>query len=171
MTLQPFFSLSPLKPYQTTFNPAQPNAPRASARFLSSGGVSKNSFPYSLEDQHNNNELILGYSPVDPANQAINDIKDVYGYSSLNLIFYGINVRTDNQYLLLFSLRNLSGSPQVQFFVGTKLVRIEKVDGEEQIAIVLDVPGDSIPSYVIVRVASILNHATIGFKGVDCYLL
>lgn len=48
---------------------------------------------------------------------------------------------------------------------------MQKRGGRKQIAIVLDVPGNGIDSYVLLRVASTLSHATIGFKGVDCYLL
>ena len=86
-------------------------------------------------------------------------------------MFYGVKVETDNQFLLLFSIRHVSGKPSAQFFVGANLVRVEEIDDDEQVAIVLDVPGGGIPTYVVVRLASSISDSAFGFKGVDCYLL
>jgi hypothetical protein len=172
MTLAPFFSLTPLNPQDYTYDAAQPNAPYASAYMFSFGGMTKYYNPYRLADQHNNDEINLGYDPVDPTDQTISNIvNDVYRRSALQISFYGYNVSTENQYLLLFSLRSMYGTPSAQFFVGTELVRIEELSGEEQVAILLDVPGNAVYTTVYVRLASTAFTASMGLKGMDCYLL
>ena len=171
MTLQPFFSVNPLQPIDHTYNPAQPNSPWAVGRFHSYGGTTKQYSPYRLTDQHNNNELILGYAPANSGNRTVSVPEDVYRFSAMKLVFYGENVRSDNQYLLLFSIRHLSGLTYAQFYVGNKLVRVEEVDGEEQVAIVMDVPGDGAIVYVLMRMESPSLYSAICFKGVTCYLL
>ena len=108
MTLQPFFSLSPLDPYAYTYDAANPNAPYAHALQYSFGGMTLYTYPHRLDDQYNNEELILGYDPVDPAEQTIGDlVADVYRRSALRIYFTGNNVSTENQYLLLFSIRSI----------------------------------------------------------------
>ena len=130
------------------------------------------SSPYRLEDQYNTDELILGYDPVDPADETISVIaNDVFRRSALYIYFYGRNVSTENQYLLLFSLGSRSGSPSAQFFVGSELVRSEELSVEEQVAILLDVPGDGAYTTVYVRLASTYSYVALGFQGMDCYLL
>jgi hypothetical protein len=172
MTLQPFFSLTPLNPYDYTYNAAQPNAPYASAHLSSYGGVSFHYAPYRLPDQHSSDEILLGYDPVDLTDQTIsNFVTDGYRRNTLRFYLYGYNVSTENQYLLLFSLRYRGGTPSVQFFVGTELVRIEELDGEEQVAILMDVPGNGVGTAVFVRLASSDYYSMFGFKGMDCYLL
>lgn len=174
MTLQPLFSLTPLNPRVYTYDPAHPDAPYALARLTSFGGITSSFNPYRLENQFSNNALILGGDPVDPAEQTISDLSaDFYRRCTLRFYFYARNVTTENQYLLLFSLRSYlsPGTPGAQFFVGTDLVRSEEVSGQEQVAILLDVPGDGIPVYVYVRLASASPSALLGFQGMDCYLL
>lgn len=172
MTLEPLFSLRPLNPRVYTYDPAQPDAPYATAYMFSFGGLTKYYVPYRLADQYSNDEITLGYDPADPTDQTIsNIINDVYRRSTLQISFRGYNVSTENQYLLLFSLRSIYGTPSAQFFVGTELVRVEELGGEEQVAILLDVPGNAIFTNVYVRLASTAFTASIGFKGMDCYLL
>ena len=65
---------------------------------------------------------------------------------------------------LLFAIRSYLGSPTAQFFVGTELVRSEEVNGKEQVALLLDAPGDNIPVYVFVRFASISPYEALGFQ-------
>jgi hypothetical protein len=64
-----------------------------------------------------------------------------------------------------------SGTPTAQFFVGSNLVRSEDLSGEEQIAILLDVPGDGTGTSITVRLASTSPYVGMGFQGMDCYLL
>jgi hypothetical protein len=172
MTLQPFFSLTPLNPSAYTYSAAQPGAPYAHASMYSYGGVSFPYAPYRLTDQYSSDELVLGFDPVDPADQTIgNYYTTVYSRNAIRFSFYGTNVSTENQYLLLFALRGLNGTPIVQFFVGTTLVRSEELSGEEQIAILMDVPGDYVYTQVNLRLASSVSYSMFGFKGMDCYLL
>lgn len=172
MTLQPFASLTPLNPYTYTYDASQPNAPYVSALLDSYGGMSSHYAPYRLTDQHSSDELLLGYDPVDPADQTIgNFFTDFYRRNTIRIYFRGYNVSTENQYLLLFSLRSLYGTPIAQFFIGTELIRSEELSGDEQVAILMDVPGDGVATSVYVRLASSAMNSIFGFKGMDCYLL
>jgi hypothetical protein len=174
MTLQPFFSLTPLNPRIYTYSAAQPDAPYASAYLVSYGGVSCYYSPCRLTDQYSNDELVLGFDPVDPADQTIvNFYTAFYSRNAIRFYFRGTNVSTENQYLLLFSLRGLYRTPIVQFFVGTTLVRSEelKLSGYEQVAILMDVPGNDVAAHVNLRLASSEEYSMFAFKGMDCYLL
>lgn len=175
MDLHPFFSLRPLAPLAFTYEPANPNAPWALAFFETYGGIT-NIFPLlggTLTDQYNRDEIALGDDPVKLKEDEIWDLVHLRRHCSIWTYFIGKNVSKDNQYLLLFSLRRIYGSVWVQIFAGLELVRKEKLEGEEQIAILLDSPGDGIPITVGVRLATDNNpaHVAMGFKGMQCYLL
>jgi len=172
MALEPFFSLSPLHPKVYTYNASKPNEPYTSAYLNSYGSIMFTNPPYRLTDQHSNDELILGCDPVDPADQTFADlVTSFYRRNAIRFVFYGYNVSTENQYLLLFSLRKITGTPIVQFFAGTTLVRSEELSGEEQVAILMDVPGNNLWVSVVLRLAAPDYYSMFGFKGMDCYLL
>ena len=172
MALEPFFSLTPLHPRVYTYDPSKPGEPYVYAYMDSFGGVTRNYDPCQLADQHSNDELILGYDPVDPADQSIvTTATPIFRSNTIIFFFRGTNVSTENQYLLLFSLRGLFGTPIVQFFAGTTLVRSEELSGEEQVAILMDVPGDRASNSFYLRLASPDYYSMFGFKGMDCYLL
>lgn len=175
MDLHPLFSLRPLAPLAFTYDPANPNAPWALAFFETYGGFT-NMFPLlggTLTDQYNRDEIALGDDPVELKDDEIPSLPHLRRHCSLWTYFIGKNVSKDNQYLLLFSLRRIYGSAWVQIFVGLEFVRREKLEGEEQIAILLDSPGDGIPVTVGVRLATDMTSAHVGmsFKGMQCYLL
>lgn len=172
MTLQTYFSLTPLIPQVFTYNAANPGDPNVSATMDIYGGLSFYNSPNSLKHQYSNDELILGYDPVAPADQTIgNIITAFFKHNTIHIHFRGYNVSTEHQYLLLFSLRRLHGTPIVQFFIGTKLVRSEGLSGDEQVAILMDAPGSGIGTHVFLRLASSDYYSMFGFKGMDCYLL
>jgi hypothetical protein len=172
MALEPFFSLTPLNPRTYTYDPSKPDEPYVFAYMDSFGGVSRSDDPYRLASQHSNDELILGYDPVDPADQSIlTTAVPIFRSNTIVLSFRGTNVSSENQYLMLFSLQKRGGTPIVQFFAGTTLVRSEELSGEEQVAILMDVPGDRASTFVYLRLASLNFHSMFGFKGMDCYLL
>lgn len=172
MTLEPFFSLSPVNSSAYPYNPAQPEAPHAQALLYGFGIFTSAHSPKSLDAQHNNNELILGYDPVDPTDQSINSInKDLHRRSCLLFYITVYNVTPANQYLLLISIRPRSGAPTAQIFVESELVHSEAISSKETIAILLDAPGHGITSRVYLRLASSLFHSQLGFLGMDCYLL
>lgn len=169
------FSLTPLAPLALTYDPANSNAPWALAFFETYGGIT-NVFPFlggTLTHQYNRDEIALGDDPVKLTDQAIHGLTDLTRHCSIWVYFIGEKVSKDNQYLLLFFLRKIYGSAWVQIFTGLELVRKEKLNGEEQIAILLDSPGAGIPITVGVRLATDKNpaHVAMGFKGMRCYLL
>ena len=171
MSLNPFFSLTPNNPYVHTYDAANPNVPYASGYLYSYGGHSARFSPYRLPDQSTNDEIIVGTDPVAPGDQTINSVSDdFYRRCTIYAFFYGNNVATDNQYLLLAQLNGLSAAT-AQFFVGTELVREEAISGEEQVAVLMDVPGNGVAVYFYIRLASTYHYARMGFKGLDCYLL
>ena len=172
MSLDPFFSLTPNNPLANTYDAANPNAPWAYGYFYSFGGFSYGGFsPYRLQDQSANDEIIVGYDPVAPGDGTINSISDdFYRRCTIYAYFYGTNVATDNQYLLLAQLNGLYQAT-AQFFVGTELVREEAISGEEQVAVLMDVPGSGVLVNFYIRLASTSSYASMGFKGLDCYLL
>lgn len=170
--LQPFFSLTPLDPYHHTYGMGDPQAPYAQASLYSYGGYTSASHSYWLSDQHSSDEIILSDDPVELADQAIGSVPDdLYRRCTIRLCFTGWNVSTKNQYLLLLALRGIRQSPTAQFFVGTDFVRAEELSGDETVAILLDCPGPNRTTEIYVRLASPVQWATMGFKGVDCYLL
>lgn len=176
MALQPFFSLTPSSPLANTYDPANPSAAYASGYLSSYGGHTRSFSPFRLGDQNTNDEIILGFSPVDPTDQNIGSvINDIYRRCTIRVLFAGYNVTTANQYLLLFALRRLSlfASVSAQFFVATDLVHMEQFTGvgDQQVAILFDTPGSGGAIDIYVRLASPDFDAKMGFQGMDCYLL
>lgn len=176
MALQPFFSLTASSPFTSTYDPATPSAAYATGYLYSYGGHTRAFSPYRLGDQSTNDEIILGFSPVDPTDQNIESmIDDIYRRCTIRASFAGYNVTTANQYLLLFALRRLSlfASVSAQFFVGANLVHMEEFTGvgDQQVAILFDTPGSGIYTDIYVRLASLDFDANMGFQGMDCYLL
>ena len=170
MALQPFFSLTPLSSYAHTYDAANPAAPYTLAYLNSFGGATGPGWR-DLAYQYNNDEIIVGYDPVDLTDQTIGIVvNDVYRRCSILIRFVGNNVSTENQYLLLFALHGLEASA-AQFFVGADWVRTEPLSRDEQVAILLDCPGSGVYTHVCVRLASAYHYAAMGFKGMDCYLL
>ncbi len=171
MPLNTLFSLTPNNPWAYSYDSANPNAPYAMGHLASYGGHSAGYSPYRLPDQSTNNEIIVGYNPATPGDGTINSLADdFYARSTITVNFYGDNVATDNQYLLLAQL-NGRIEATAQFFIGTELVREEAISGEEQVAVLIDVPGDAVPVTFYIRLASTSPYASMGFKGLDCYLL
>ena len=119
---------------------------------------------------------MLAFDPVPDTDQTIANVaNDVYRHSAARISFRGTNVSTINQYLLVFRLGRELGSPTAQFFVGTQFVRAEALTQEpyDDVAILLDTPGDNISVYVTVRLAAGPAGTFHGFyfMGVDGYLL
>ena len=171
MSLNPLFSLTPNNPYANTYDAANPNAPYGIGFLSSYGGYSHYYIPDRLQDQSANDEILLGYNPVAPGDGTITSYwDDLYGRCTIYAGFAGHNVATDNQYLLLAQLNGLYEAT-AQFFVGTELVREEAISGEEQVAVLIDVPGDGEFLNFYIRLASAYPYAQMGFKGLDCYLL
>jgi len=180
MILEPFFSLNPLNSQIYTYDPANPEAPYAFAQLANYGVITTAqptpAAPFTLENQYNNNEIILGRNPVLPNEQTIIDYQaDFHRRCTSSIYIVARNVSPDNQFLLLFSLHSypLTPAPQfAQFFVFTELVRIEEISGDEQIAILLDAGNSNVFYYIRVRLASTLPYrSNLAFRGMDCYLL
>ena len=172
MCINTFLTLSPLAPYAYTYDPAKPGAPYGFGGLYFFGGYVGDDFPYRLADQYNADEVVLGFDAVAISDQSItNVVTDVYRRSAMRLQFRGTNVSTENQYLLIFHLRSGFGNPHAQFFVGTDLVRTEEIIGEQQVALLVDVPGNLSWLTVYVRLAADSPYSGLGIKGVDIYLL
>ena len=176
MSLDPFFSISPLSPVAFTYDAANPNAPYSSAYLHTFGGHTGYFSPRRMADQHSSDQILLAYDPVPEADQTIADLgDDVYRRSTVQVLFAGNNVSTVNQYLLVFRLAREIGSPIAQFFVGTDFERAEALTQSpyDDIAILLDTPGTGVFVYIYVRLAAPDASSFHGFffKGVDCYLL
>ena len=174
MSLDPFFSLSPLSPRAYTYDAANPSGPYANAYTRTFGGYTDYSSPYSLEAQHTSDELFLYSDPVLSTDQTIASLADdLYRRCALRFQFIGTNVSTSNQYLLVFRLKGYS-SGIAQFFIGSDFLKAQTLTGSyDDIAILLDVPGDNTWVYVNVRLAGVGTpyYRGLFYKGVDCYLL
>lgn len=174
MSLAPFFSLSPLNPSTNTYDAANPNNPYAVAYLSTFGGYTVSWA--GLAAQHRNDQILLAYDPAPQTDQSIdNFVDDIYRRCVAQVGFVGRNVSTVNQYLLVFRLARQFGSPIAQFFVGTQFVRAEALTASpyDDIAILLDTPGDNVWVNTWVRLAASGTSYYHGFffKGVDCYLL
>lgn len=171
MSLEPFFSLSPRSPQAYTYNPDHPDVPSVFAYTVIRGATYTPTIN-SLEYQHKTDQAYLSHDPVSTSDQAIHK----YGRQcTIRVEFNGFNVDTSHQYLLLFRLAKDLGSPVVQLFVGTSLVRAETLSQSphDDIGILLDAPGNDMYVNVFARLAAADNSPNHGFlfKGVDCYLL
>jgi hypothetical protein len=176
MSLDPFFSITPISVSHFGYNSANADAPYAYANLRTWGGCTMYG-GRSLANQANQDRILLAYDPVPDTDQTLtNWDADVHRHCAARIYFRGTNVSTLNQYLLVFRLGREFGSPTAQFFVGTQFVRAEALTQEpyDDVAILLDTPGDNIAVHVTVRLAApALSHAAHGFyfMGVDGYLL
>jgi hypothetical protein len=175
MSLDPFFSITPISVSDFTYNPANADAPYAYAN-LRTWGVYTMYGGRSLANQANQDRILLAYDPVPDTDQTLTNWNaDVLRRCAARIFFRGTNVSTLNQYLLVFRLGREFGSPTAQFFVGTQFVRAEALTQEpyDDVAILLDTPGDDIVVGVTVRLAAGPITTTHGFyfMGVDGYLL
>lgn len=176
MSLDPFFSLSPLSPSANTYDAANPQAPYGYAYLQTYGGQTAYHSARSLADQYSNDQVLLAFDPVAETDQAIASFgNDVRRHCTARIDFIGENVSTVNQYLLVFRLAREIGSPIAQFFVGTQFVRGEALTQSpyDDIAILLDTPGNDVWVRMTVRLAApdASYYHGFYFKGVDCYLL
>ncbi|MHC4956301.1 MAG: hypothetical protein ACYTGZ_20865 [Planctomycetota bacterium] len=175
MSLDPFFSLTPRSPQYNGYNPSAPTEPYAYAYLYAYGVHTYSGSGLSLEEQHANDELMVAYNPVLDSNQTVAGYgDDVRRRSAVLVSLRGINVSTVNQYLLVFRLAKRIGSPIAQIFMGTQFVRAETLTASpyDDIAILVDVPGNEVWTFPIVRLATTTNeYRGFLFKGVDGYLL
>jgi len=180
MALDTFFSLSALHPVVDTYNPGRPNDPMAQAMLYSYGGHTKYYNPYSLQSQTDNDLLIIGNNPVDPSdeNDLTNVVDQIYRRNVFIIVFRGVNIPNNRQYLLIFELSNMAntnvfGLPNAQFFVGNKWVRTEVLlTQQERVAILFDAPtGKYVFNWVAVRLASSYSFSLLGLRCVDCHLI
>ena len=174
MALEPFFSLTPLSPSTYTYDPAQPDAPHVYAAMRTFGGHTRQSPPYSLADQAANDEIILGYDAVELDDQEIlSDDEHVFRRSAAYFWFHPYNVTADNQYLLVFGLRDHGHRPDVQFFIGLDFIRQDTVaNWNEQIAILIDaVPNQRVNLFMRVAAPEEQYYTRVGLLGFTCYLL
>lgn len=171
MSIPTFFSLSPLNPYSYDYDSARPNAPYAYALCQTFNALVLHSGRWTLANQHLNDRVIMGYDAQPLANQ---DLWTPHPFKTCTSMIFirGYNVSTENQYLLIFELQQISGSEtHAQFFVNSDLVDTVQVTGIEKNAILLDCPGDGTLVQVWVRLASPSWTAAMAFRGVDCHLL
>ena len=173
MPITPFFSLSGLSPFDYQVNPGSPGGPYARAWLFTGGGITSLATSFSLTEQHTNDEIIIGGANVPTSDVTITTPADWRQHSYIRVAWYGHNVSTENQYLLLYSLRRVNQTidATAQFFVGNNLVDTQEIVGDEQVAILIDCPGDGALINLFVRLASDSSVGTMGFGGVDCFLL
>ena len=172
--LNPSFEISPLSPSYSGYDPATPNGPYAYSEFSTFGGLIMPYGNWPLQSQYNNDEIIIGYNPVSlsDTNNITNVIDQIYRKCSIALFTRLYNVPTDSQLLIVFGFKRYGGNPQLQFFVGTDLVRTEIIDGTEQIAILLDHPGTTNPYIQIyARLASNNYYSAVAFSGASGYII
>lgn len=174
MALDTLFSLSALNPLVNGYDPANPNDPYANAYLFSYGGNTRHVSRYTLQNQANDDQIVIGVDPVSLGDE--DDIASfdaqIYRRCAIQVVFYGYNVTSAQQYLLIFGLRTLDGGTSAQFFVGTDWVRTEPLSAtDEQVALLIDVPGNDVAVHLFVRLAAASAYSAMGFRGMDCYLI
>jgi len=175
MALVPEFSVSAVNPYVSGYSGS--GTPYLSGYLLSYGGFTSYYSPYSIDAQHSGDELIIGYDPVDPADESdlasYND--DVYRRCVFRLVVGADDVRADHQFLFVFGFTNpVTFYPAVaQFFVGTEWIRSDPIDDPtETVALLVDSPGDgSTFLNIFVRLAAESQYARIGLTGIEGFIL
>ena len=175
MALAPQFSISAVNPSESGYSGS--GNPYLAGYLSSYGGYTSYFPPYRLGDQYTNDELIIGYDPVDPTGE--NDITsyydDVYRRSAFRLFVQAYDVRADHQFLFVFGLTNpLTYYPAVaQFFIGAEWVRSDPIDDPtETVALLVDSPGDGTAALnIFVRLAAQSPSARIGLTGIEAFIL
>ena len=175
MSLDPFFSLSPLTPRVNTYDASNPGAPWVGAYLSTYGGYTYHYGIGTLGSHHANNEILIARDPVSTNDQTITSTIDFTKRCSAYVQWLGYNVDVTNQYLLIFRLARWAYQVSTaQFFVGTQFVRDEELTSvpHDDVAILLDCPGPG-GVYCVVRLAEPNEYTSTGFffKGVDCYLI
>lgn len=174
MPLEPAFTLSATNPYSNGYDAGAPTASYVTAHVSGYGVFAGSSTPWELSAQFANDEVIIGYDPVDPADE--NDITDVYSQlmqrNTFRCYIYGYNVRDDHQYLLVFGFKKRAYlAATVQFFVGTEWVLSETIDDDtETVALLLDAPGPG-SVFVYARLASQSVMARVGLTGIEGFII
>ena len=173
MSLDPFFSLTPLNSVDYTY--VNQDDPYAYAHFEATGVYTAPYLTNNLTGQYNGDRLLLHHDPVLDTDQTINNLTDdVRRKCAIRIIFRGANIGAARQYLLVFRLKKYIGSPIAQFFIGTQFIRAEALTQSpyDDIAILFEA-AENIYFNPVVRLAAPNNSAWHGFyfMGVDCYLL
>jgi len=180
MNLTPNFAVSARNPLVSSYNPADPTAPHMGAMLFAYGSTARpDSYtypprPFSFQSQYDNDEIQIGWDPADP-----NDENDINNYanqllrkSCIAVTIMPRNVSVNNQHLIIFGFKSIYGSPLIQFFVGTDFVRTEQIDGDDQVAILLDHPGTGIYTIgIYARLASNSYSTIAAFTGANGYIL
>jgi hypothetical protein len=165
MALKPLFSVTPSVPRIVAYKPADPTVALVGAHLSTFGGWTEPNHPFDVQSK--NDEIIIGGNAAPLSNTG--SFPERYG--GVQLVIQGAEVSRQNQYLLLVSLRSVSRIPTVQLFANGKLVRTERLNGEEVMAILADCPGRNRFVYITVVLASSDRWSAMGFKGIDGYLL
>lgn len=175
MPLEPAFVVSATSPVSTGYVPGAPGSPFVNAWLTGFGVLAEaGSSSASLPGQLANDEMILGYDPVDPAdeNGITDEVSQLKRHNTFWCAIDGHNVRDDHQYLLIYGFKRRSaGGATVQFFVGSEWVLSESIDNDtETIALLLDAPGPGWV-YVYARLASEVYWARVGLTGIEGFLI
>lgn len=165
MALKPFFSLTPSALLGIGYDPADLTGVIVAAYGFTFGGATNKT--RSIDAQSKNNEIVIAGNPAPLSNTS----SSPRTYGGLELYIFGYHYRPENQILLLISLRSISGTPTAQVFVNHKLVRDEKLEGDEVIAALVDQPRKEQSVEIDVVLASDNRYSAMGFKGIDGYLL
>ena len=112
-TLKPFLSVNPLKGFHQNYD-ALPDGPHGSVYLRTYGGHTEHSKGVGnpggndLESQAANDEILLGFDPVDPKHESIeNRAGDVLAKNALVFDFRADRVSSSSQFLMLFGLRGI----------------------------------------------------------------
>jgi hypothetical protein len=171
------FSLTPRVPAQNGFSGLQ--NPYLYGALLSFGGNTTATGRFTLGSQYNNDELIIGYDPVDPSDES--DLSDIHDdlrrHDAFWLYVLGIRVKTDEQLQFVFEFTKPSVHTSVaQFFVGSAWARSERIDDPtETVALLIDAPPSDQYGQtrldIFARLASYAPEARIGIKQIDGYII
>lgn len=176
MALTAQFSISAANPSGHGYSGA--GNPYLFGGLLSYGGYTSLGTRYRLGDQYSNDELIIGFDPVDLADESdiTNYIDDLYRRNTYRLLVGAYDVRADHQFLFVFGFTNPAAGifpAGVQFFVGAEWVQSEPIDDDvETVALLVDSPGDGFTSFdIFIRLAAEAPYARIGLTGIEGFLL
>jgi hypothetical protein len=164
MPLTPKFTLTPLNPYSNSYDNV--NEEYTHYAYLKCFGAYVHfTLTKNLPAQYNENKIVLGCIPIDTP--ASTDFPYPYYKHSCAYISFKTNATTEDQYLLVYTLKG-SGNARAAFFINGNLVRSEQIDGEENIAILVDCPESQTwwYSYIFLEGGGILE-----FKTLECYVL
>ena len=168
MTLTPDLSIGALTTYTSSYDPALAAAglPYMNAYVEYFGVRASHTWYGSLDQQVTQKCASLGGDPVPLSDQQ----PDILRHCGICAAISMNNMPASRQLLLLAEFEG-ANEAHVQFFIGTRLLATEHVDGSDRVAFLFSCKEGNTYLPLAIRLASEEEQAGLKFFGLDLYIL